>query len=129
MHWLGLSPKSSGVATEQDDADSLLPQNGADTEVVIANLHRSTPPLSRSRNRSPLPEDVAVEALHPPDADGVVLVEAANGDISESEATALTAALTPLVKGKTTLDETNIVRVYRCARRGGSCERARQCRS
>jgi hypothetical protein len=53
---------------------------------------------------------VADEALHPPNADGVVLVEAANGDISESEATALTAAVTPLVKGKTTLDNPKMVR-------------------
>jgi hypothetical protein len=98
---------------EEDDAHSLHPQNGADTEVVIANSHRSTPPPILelpSRNRSPSPEVVADEALHPSDADGMVLVEAANGDISESEATALTAAPTPLVKGKTTLDETRMVR-------------------
>jgi hypothetical protein len=89
------------------DVDSLHTQNGADTEVVIGNSRRSTPAprleLS-SRNRSPSPEDVADEALHPPDADGMVLVEAANG---ESEATALTAALTPLV---TTLNKTKMVR-------------------
>lgn len=45
--------------------------------VVIANSHRSTPPPGLelpSRNRSPLAEDVADEALHLPD-DGVVLVE------------------------------------------------------
>jgi hypothetical protein len=83
------------AAIEEDDADSLHPQNGADTEVAmtIANSHRSTPPPILelpSRNRSPSPEVVADEALHRPDADGVVLVEAANEDISESEATALT---------------------------------------
>jgi len=56
------------------------------------------------------PDDVADEALHPLDADGVVLVEAASGDIIESEATALMAALTPLVRGKITLDKTKMVR-------------------
>jgi hypothetical protein len=95
------------AATEQDDADSLHPQNGA-------NSHRSTsPPILElpSQNRSPSPEDVADEALHPPDADGVVLAEAASRDISESEATALTAAFTPLAKSKTTLDKTKMVRL------------------
>jgi hypothetical protein len=65
------------------DADSSHTQNGADTEVVIANSHRFTPPPGLglpSRNRSPSPED------------------------------ALTAALTPLVKDKSTLDKTKMVR-------------------
>ena len=41
---------------------------------------------------------------------GVSLVSPANGDISESEATVQTAAPTPMVKGKTTLDKTKVVR-------------------
>lgn len=44
------------------------------------------------------------------EADGVALVDAVNEDISESEATALTAALTPLVKGRTMLDKAKMVR-------------------
>ena len=86
-------------------------QNGAGTEVVIANSHRTAPLPGLelpSRNRSPSHGDVADEALHPPDADNMVLVEAANG---ESEATAVTAALTPVVKGKSTLDRTRMVRI------------------
>jgi hypothetical protein len=50
---------------------------------------------------------VGDEALHPPDTDDMVLVEAANG---ESEATAVTAALTPMVKGKSTLNRTRMGR-------------------
>jgi hypothetical protein len=50
---------------------------------------------------------VADEALHP---DDVVMVDAANKNKGESEATVQTAALTPLVKGKTTLDKTKTVR-------------------
>jgi len=50
---------------------------------------------------------VVDEALHPPDADGMVLVDDANG---ESEATAVTAVPTPLVKRKPTLDKTRMVR-------------------
>jgi hypothetical protein len=81
------------------------------TEVVIPNSYRPTPPPILelpSRNRSPLFEDVVDEALHIP-SDGVVLVETADRDIKESEAT-LTVKLTPLVKDKTTLDKTRMVR-------------------
>lgn len=89
------------------------PQNGADSEVVIANSHRSTSPTSLEQplqNRSLSPEDVADETLDPPDADGVVLVEDSNGDISESEAIAPRAALTPRVKGKKTLYKAKLAR-------------------
>ena len=53
---------------------------------------------------------MADEALHPPDADGVALVEASNGDISESEVIPPTAALTPRAKGKKLLDKMKMVR-------------------
>jgi hypothetical protein len=43
-------------------------------------------------------------ALRPPDVDSVAQVEAANLNVSKSEAAAWTAALLPLVKGKTTMD-------------------------
>ena len=43
-------------------------------------------------------------ALLPPVDDSVALVKAANVGVSESEAAAWTAAILPLVKGKTTMD-------------------------
>ena len=68
---------------QRTDAGSSHTQNGAGTEVVIANSHRSTPPpglVLPPRNRSPSPED------------------------------AQTAVPTPLVRGKSTLDKTRMVR-------------------
>jgi hypothetical protein len=106
--------------------DILHTQNSADTEVVIANSHKSAPLPNLelpSRNRSPSQGDVGDEALHPPDADDMVLVEAANG---ESEATAVTAALTPVVKGKSTLNRTRMGRFINAP---GEMNRANERRS
>jgi hypothetical protein len=47
-------------------------------------------------------------AFHPPDANPVASVEAENESISESTAAAWTAALLPLVKGKTAMDSTKV---------------------
>jgi len=59
----------------------------------------------------------------PPDTDSVALVEAANESMSESEAAAWTAALLPLVKGKTTMDEARMAQTSDVL---GEVERANQ---
>lgn len=90
-------------------ADSLRSQNGAGAVLVIPNSHRPTPRILEPPSRRRSPKDpVADEAvLHPPEADGVAMVDAG---ISESEAAAAawTAALLPLVKGKIMLDKTKM---------------------
>jgi len=48
VNYIHFCLQRQGAATEQDDANILHPQNGAGTEVVIANLHRSTAPSSSS---------------------------------------------------------------------------------
>ena len=74
--------------------------------VVLANSHRSVPHRilePPSRRRSPT-EDAADAAPRPLEDDSVTLVKAANVCVSESEAAAWTAAILPLVKGKTVMD-------------------------
>ena len=63
--------------------------------------HRILEPPSRRRSPS---KDTADTALRPPEGDSVALVKAANETVSESEAAAWTAAILPLVKGKTVMD-------------------------
>jgi hypothetical protein len=93
--------------------------------VVIANSHRSVPhrilePPSRRRS----PKDAADVAFRPPDAVFVASsAEAANESMSQSEAAAWTAALLPLVKGKTTMDKAKMVQISDTM---GEVERANQ---
>ena len=85
-------------AAKREAADRLCFQNGAGVIVSIPNSHRSTPRILEPPSRRRSPKDAADEAL----------VDAANARISEGEAAAWTAALLPLVKGKTMLNKTEI---------------------
>ena len=85
-------------AAKRESADRLRFQNGAGVIVSIPNSHRSTPRILEPPSRRRSPKDAADEAL----------VDVANARISEDEAAAWTAALLPLVKGKTMLNKAEI---------------------
>jgi len=98
--------------------------------VVIVNSHGPAhrtiePPRPPSSQRKSSNDDAADADAAPPAS-----VETPNTNVSDDEATAWTAALLPLVKGKTTIDEAKMARtsdaldeVERANQRGGGIAR------